>query len=217
MKYKLAIFDMDGTILNTIDDLADSLNVVLKEYDMPTHTVEEVKNFVGNGIHKLIERAVPKGSDNETIERVFDSYNRYYKEHCAVKTKPYDGIKETIIELKEAGVITAVVSNKADYGVQSLCEDYFDGLFDFALGEKEGVRRKPCPDSVNAVMEKFKTEKKDTVYIGDSEVDFETSRNANVDVIMVAWGFRDEKTIRDLGAKTIVHKPVEIKNIILNS
>ncbi|MCR5467849.1 MAG: HAD-IA family hydrolase [Lachnospiraceae bacterium] len=215
MKYELAIFDMDGTILDTIDDLADATNHVLEQYGMPLHTVDEVKGFVGNGIHKLIERAVAPGADEETVEKVFDSFNEYYKGHCAIKTKPYDGINETIEKLKAAGVITAVVSNKADYGVQSLCEEYFKGLFDYAVGDKNGQRRKPYPDSVFEVLEKFSIEKKDAVYIGDSEVDYKTAINAGLDSIMVTWGFREEKMLRELGAKTFAHNPEDVGKIIL--
>ncbi len=214
MRYKIAIFDMDGTILNTIDDLADSTNHILKEYNMPTHTVDEIKSFVGNGIHKLIERAVEKGTSDEVIEEVFNSFNAYYKDHCAIKTRAYDGIEKLICELKKEGVITAVVSNKADYGVQSLCKQYFDGLFDFAVGDKAGQRRKPYPDSVYAVLDKFKIEKKDAVYIGDSEVDVATAKNAGIDLFAVSWGFRTKDVLINEGASYIVDSPKELLKLM---
>lgn len=209
-KYKLAIFDMDGTILDTIEDLKNSTNYALREHGMPERSLAEVKRFVGNGIRRLLEQAVPAGTAPETIDEVFVTFNGYYKDHCADKTKAYDGILPLLKELRSKGIATAVVSNKADYGVQALCRDYFEGLFDYAVGEKAGVRRKPYPDSVFEVLKQFGTDKEDAVYIGDSEVDYETSVNAGMDVIMVAWGFRDEDFIRARGARCIVHEPKEI-------
>ncbi len=138
----------------------------------------------------------------------------YYKDHCAIKTCPYEGIPQVLQSLRRAGVLTAVVSNKADYAVKILCEDYFDGQFDFSVGELEGRRRKPYPDSVDAVMENFRIAKKDAVYIGDSEVDFQTAQNAGVDVIMVGWGFRDEDFLKEQGAKFVIHDPAEILDAI---
>ncbi|MGI6021203.1 MAG: HAD family hydrolase [Lachnospiraceae bacterium] len=214
MKYKIAIFDMDGTILNTIDDLADAMNYCLKCFDMPVRTVDEVRMFVGNGIHKLVERAVPEGTSDETLEEVFKLFNEYYKDHCAIKTRPYDGICEVIEALRKMGMKTAVVSNKADYAVKSLCRDYFPGLFDYSVGDREGQRRKPCPDSVNAVLDYFKLDKSEAVYLGDSDVDLETARNAGMDVIMVGWGFRDEAFLRAAGADTIIHHPTRILEIV---
>lgn len=214
MKYKLAIFDMDGTILNTLEDLADSMNYALVQHDMPQRTIDEVRRFVGNGIRKLVERAVPTGTEAAQVDEVFETFTAYYKEHCAIKTRPYEGIPEVLKQLRDIGVKTAVVSNKADFAVQSLCEDYFPGLFDFAVGDKEGQRRKPAPDSVNAVLDKFGMDKSQAVYIGDSDVDYETSQNADMDVIMVGWGFRDEEFILSKGAEFVIHKPDEIVEYI---
>lgn len=210
MRYKLAIFDMDGTILNTLEDLADCMNYSLVKHGYPRRTLAEVRSFVGNGIRKLVERSVPEGVSEKEIEDIFDTFNGYYKDHCAIKTKPYDGIPEVIQELKNRGILTAVVSNKADYAVKSLCDDYFKELFDFSVGDKEGQRRKPYPDSVNSVLEKFKLDKSEAVYIGDSEVDLQTAKNAELDVIMVGWGFRDEDFIKNRGASFVLHKPFEI-------
>lgn len=212
MSYKLAIFDMDGTILNTLEDLADTVNYSLTQYGMPNRTISEVRTFVGNGIRKLIERAVPDGTSEEEIDQVFHTFHEYYKDHCAIKTCPYDGIPETIQAIRDKGIKTAVVSNKADYAVKSLCEDYFKGLFDYSVGDKEGSRRKPYPDGVNEVLDFFGISKDDAVYIGDSDVDFETAKNAGTDVIMVGWGFRDEDFILSLGAKKVLHNPAEILN-----
>lgn len=215
MKYKLAVFDMDGTILNTLEDLADSTNYALKVNGLPERTIDEVRRFVGNGIRLLIERAVPTDTDKELTDKVFDTFKEYYKTNCAVKTRPYDGIKDVLLELRKAGCLTAVVSNKADFAVQDLCKDYFDNLFDFAIGEREGIKKKPAPDSVFEVLSKLNVEKDNAVYIGDSDVDFATSVNAGMDVIMVGWGFRDEEFLREKGAKRIIKQPSEILDIIL--
>lgn len=215
MRYKLAVFDMDGTILNTLEDLADSTNYALEANGLPKRTIDEVRRFVGNGIRLLIERAVPADSKPELVDKVFETFKKYYKTHCAVKTRPYDGIKEVLVSLRKAGCLTAVVSNKADFAVQDLCKDYFEGLFDFAVGEREGIKKKPAPDSVYEVLSKLKTKKEDAVYIGDSDVDFATSVNAGMDVIMVGWGFRDEEFLREKGAKRIIKQPSEILDIIL--
>lgn len=214
MKYKLAIFDMDGTILNTLDDLADSMNHCLRVHGLAERSLQEIRTFLGNGIHWLVECSVPDGTDAETLEKVYQTFLVYYKDHCAMKTRPYEGIPEVLQSLRRAGVLTAVVSNKADYAVKILCEDYFKGMLDFSVGELEGRRRKPYPDSVNAVLERFGTAKEDAVYIGDSEVDFQTAQNAGLDVIMVGWGFRDEDFLKAQGAESVIHDPAEILKLI---
>lgn len=213
--YKLAVFDMDGTILDTLEDLKDSVNYALSECGYPKRTYDEVRGFVGNGIRKLIERAVPKGTEIADIDRVHEVFTGYYKLHCADKTKAYDGIKPLIEKLRANGIKTAVVSNKADYGVQELCKQYFDGLFDYAVGEREGIRRKPAPDSVNEALRVLGIDKSEAVYIGDSDVDFETAVNAGLPCISVLWGFRDEEFLREKGAKLFVHDPAEIFDIIM--
>lgn len=213
--YKVAVFDMDGTILDTLEDLKDSVNYALAECGYPQRTYDEVRGFVGNGIRKLIERAVPKGTESADIDRVHEVFTGYYKLHCADKTKAYDGIKPLIEKLRANGIKTAVVSNKADYGVQELCKQYFDGLFDYAVGEREGIRRKPAPDSVNEALRALGMDKSEAVYIGDSDVDFETAVNAGLPCISVLWGFRDEEFLREKGAKLFVHDPAEIFDIIM--
>lgn len=213
--YKLAVFDMDGTILDTLEDLKDSVNFALAECGYPQRTYDEVRSFVGNGIRKLIERSVPAGTSVSDIDRVHEVFTGHYKIHCADKTKAYDGIKSLLEDLRANGVKTAVVSNKADYGVQELCKEYFDGLFDYAIGEREGIRRKPAPDSVNEALRVLGTPKNEAIYIGDSDVDFETAKNAELPCISVLWGFRDEEFLRSKGATLFVHKPSEILNIVL--
>ena len=214
MKYMIAIFDLDGTILNTLEDLADSTNYALKTCGYPERTMDEVRQFVGNGIRKLMERAVPEGTPVEEIDRVHETFTAHYKVHCADKTRPYDGIMELLQNLKKDGCKLAVVSNKADYGVQELCKQYFDGVFDFAVGEREGIRKKPAPDSVNEVLKTLGCSRDRAVYIGDSDVDMQTAANAQMDHIIVEWGFRDVPFLIAKGAKVLVEKPEEILEIV---
>ena len=214
MKYTIAIFDLDGTILNTLEDLADSTNYALKTCGYPERTMDEVRQFVGNGIRKLMERAVPEGTPVEEIDRVHETFTAHYKVHCADKTRPYDGIMELLQNLKKDGCKLAVVSNKADYGVQELCKQYFDGVFDFAVGEREGIRKKPAPDSVNEVLKTLGCSRDRAVYIGDSDVDIQTAANAQMDHIIVEWGFRDIPFLIAKGAKVLVEKPEEILEIV---
>lgn len=212
MKYDLYIFDMDGTILNTLEDLTDSVNYALKRAGFPVHSIENVRRFVGNGIKKLIERAVPNGATPEQIEAVYKDFREFYTIHCADKTIPYDGILELLQTLHENGCKTAVVSNKADFAVQELCKQYFDELFDYAIGEKKELNKKPAPDAVNLILQELQVDKSRAVYIGDSEVDLATARNAKLPCIAVNWGFRDEELLIENGANIIVSNPDEIMN-----
>jgi phosphoglycolate phosphatase len=207
MKYQLAIFDLDGTLLDTLGDLADSTNYIMRQYGYPERTITEVRSFVGNGIRKLLERSAPNGTSPEEIDRMFEMFKEYYRAHCADKTKPYDGIMELLHALKKKGVKLAVVSNKADYAVKALCEQYFPGYFDEAVGERVGIARKPAPDTVHEVLKNLKIDKSQAVYIGDSEVDVETAKNAEMDCIAVDWGFRDKEVLENAGAEIIVSTP----------
>ena len=215
MKYKIAIFDLDGTILNTIEDLADSLNYALAKNGYKERTVAETQSFLGNGLLMLVKRAIKPETSEEEAQKVLADLKAYYKIHCADKTKPYEGIPELLKDLKTADYLLAVVSNKADYAVQILCEQYFPGMFDLAVGERENVRRKPAPDSVNAVLAEFELKKADAVYIGDSDVDIETAENVGTDSILVAWGFRGADFLREKGAKNIVFDTEELKRCLL--
>ena len=213
-KYKLVIFDLDGTILNTLEDLADSLNAVFRMHALPERTIDEVRRFVGNGIRNLIIRAVPEGSGEEIIEKAYQDFVVYYKAHCAEKTAPYAGIPKLLSELKAAGYKTAVVSNKGDFAVQELCVQYFPGMFDMAAGEKEGVRRKPAPDAVNHVLKTLGIAREDAVYVGDSDVDIATAQNSEMDAVIVDWGFRDRAFLMEHGAKVIVSTPEELMTLL---
>lgn len=214
MKYELIIFDMDGTILNTLDDMADCLNHVLEANGFPKRTLSEVRSFVGNGIKKLVERGIPEGTPQKELEKVLQDFQTYYKAHCADKTQPYDGIVTLLKKLRLSGYQTAVVSNKIDDGVQALCRQYFNGLFDMAVGEQPSVRQKPAPDSVNKVLETLHVDRSKAVYIGDSEVDLATAQNACMDCIAVDWGFRDVEYLKSMGDAIIVSIPDEILGLV---
>lgn len=209
--YKTIIFDLDGTLLDTLDDLTDSTNAVLGKFGLKRRTREEVRAFVGNGIAKLIERAVGQDGMDRHAE-VLAEFKRYYGEHCAEKTAPYPGILSLLNALKEQGIKTAVVSNKADFAVKSLAKTYFDGLLLSAVGEDEekGIRKKPAPDSLLAVMEQLSAAAETTLYVGDSEVDIQTAKNARVDCLCVTWGFRDKAYLVEEGGRLFVDTAVEI-------
>lgn len=215
MKYKAAVFDMDGTILDTLKDLADAMNYELRKNGMPERTIDEIRRFVGNGIRKLIERAVPPETRPAVIDAIFADFVDYYKTHCEIATKPYAGIETLVKKLRQAGIKTAVNSNKADAAVQILCEKYFPNLFDLAVGEKEGIARKPAPDSVNEILRQFGVNKNEAFYIGDSDVDFETARNAGLDFIGVDWGFRGKDFLRACGAEKIAVNTEDVLEFIL--
>ena len=204
MKYKLAIFDLDGTILDTLEDLTDSTNHILSSNGYPIHIIDEIRSYVGNGIYMLIKRAVPKETEEKEIQRLFEQFVSYYKDHCAIKTKAYEGIKELLVALKEKGIKRAVISNKGDFAVKILIDDYFAGLFEISVGEKQGVRKKPYPDSVNEVLRELSVTKEEAVYIGDSEVDIQTAKNAGLACISVSYGFRSKEFLKENGASLIV-------------
>lgn len=214
MKYDLIIFDMDGTILNTLEDLKNSLNYVLQQAGYQTRTLEEVRTFVGNGIRKTIERALPSDIEEEKIDELFSLFMDYYAIHNTDNTKPYNGVIELLKELKHLGYKTAVVSNKQDSAVKSLCKKFFTGLFDVEIGEKENIAKKPEPDEVNEVLKILNIDRTKSIYIGDSEVDIQTAQNSKMKSIIVDWGFRDRKFLYEHGAEVIVSNPSEILDII---
>ena len=214
MKYSLAIFDMDGTILNTLDDMTDSLNEILTKYNLPLHTVDEVRFMVGNGIPKLIERAIPDGRSNSQYEKILADFIAYYEEHCAIKTAPYDGVVDCIKTLRAAGIKIAVNTNKVEPAAIALCDDYFPGLFDIISGSRPGMPPKPAPDGIYEILSRAgmdgKSDGQRAVFIGDSDVDMQTGMNAGLDVIGVDWGFRGRKFLEEHGAKVIMMKAAEL-------
>lgn len=215
MKYPLVIFDLDGTILDTLEDLHASTNAALSAFSMPERSLAEVRSFVGNGIRRLMELSVPEGTPAETIDRVQQFFTEHYKLHCNDKTRPYAGIHALIRELRQAGCRTAVVSNKDDYAVRALCELHFPHLFDAVVGSREGVRKKPAPDSVNEVLSQLSINRESAVYVGDSEVDQETAANAGMTLIAVTWGFRDEDLLRRIGCEVVVTNVQQLRQRLI--
>jgi len=214
MNIKAAIWDLDGTLLNTLDDLAASTNAALAANGLPTHTTDEVRMFVGNGIGKLIERAVPNGRENPKFQAVYDAFVAHYGAHSRDRTKPYDGILPMLDALAAQGVKLAIVSNKIDFAVKALSRDYFGGRMQAAIGDDPSRRRKPAPDSVLEAMRQLGVTRAETVYIGDSDVDYATAKNAGVDCILVEWGFRDRAFLESLGATVFAKKPEDILDIV---
>jgi phosphoglycolate phosphatase len=207
--YDAIIFDLDGTLLNTLEDLANSVNYALNKNGLPMRTIEEVRQFVGNGIGKLIERASGYSKELIQYELVLQDFKEHYKIHCNDNTCTYDGIDELLVTLKNDGIITAIVSNKAHFGVQELEKQYFKGVIDFALGEMENIAKKPAPDMVNVVIEKLQLKDKNVLYVGDSDVEIMTAKNSGLDIICVDWGFREREFLIQNGAKTIVSNTKE--------
>lgn len=210
MKMQTVIFDLDGTLLNTLEDLTDSVNLALQAQGFPPRTLEEVRSFVGNGVKKLISRAVPQGTSPEVVERCFESFRNYYGQGMENKTKPYDGILPLLESLKNQEISMAVVSNKYDPAVKHLCQKYFPGLIQVAIGESEETPKKPAPDGIYAALSQLNRPIETAFYVGDSEVDVETAKNAGMKCIAVTWGFRDRKTLEKAGADIILDRPEDI-------
>lgn len=203
------VWDMDGTILNTLEDLKDSVNFAVVSYGFKPYNQQEIRAMLGNGIKVLMELAVPNGYNNPKFDECFETFKQHYQLHMNDKTRPYDGIPEVMRKLKEKGYRQAVVSNKIDSAVQKLVETYYP-FIDIAIGERDGLQRKPQPDMVWAALDELNVKKEMAVYIGDSEVDLATAKNAGLDCISVAWGFRDIKMLRSIGAQVIVEKPRDL-------
>lgn len=209
-KYDVYIFDLDGTLLNTLGDLAASVNYALRYFGMPEHDICDVRRFVGNGVRKLIERAIDGGENNPLFEDVLAVFRKHYMEHGLDSTQPYPEILDMLAELKRRDCRIAVVSNKFDTATKSLCAHFFEGYVDVAIGEHEGVRKKPAPDMVEEVLAVLGVGKDKAVYIGDSDVDVATARNSGLPCISVLWGFRDRDFLVDNGAYTFVENAMEI-------
>lgn len=203
MRYNTILWDLDGTLLDTLDDLADSVNAALLKNDFPTRSREEIRSFVGNGMRRLIARAVPDGTSEADEARVRGDFEEHYRIHCNDKTKPYDGILPLLRRLHQAGVTMAIVSNKPDFAVRDLAKQYFDGLVDAAVGARDGVPTKPARDVIDLTLATLGRSGEGAVYIGDSEVDVATARAADLSGIAVSWGFRDEAVLRAAGAGQI--------------
>lgn len=209
--YNTFIFDLDGTLLNTLDDLAASVNYALRTHGMPERTLDEVRSFVGNGVRLLMERAIPEGSANPRFEETFATFRAYYMEHSLDTTRPYDGIPEMIHTLKQRGCRLAVVSNKFYAATQELIRHFFPEIT-VAIGEHEaeGIRKKPAPDTVFEALRQLGVSKEKAVYVGDSDVDLQTARNSGLPCISVLWGFRNRDFLLAHGATTFISHPEEL-------
>ena len=210
--FKVYIFDLDGTLLDTLSDLAASTNYALRTHGMPEHSIDDVRRFVGNGVRKLMERAIPDGEANPDFEATFATFRQHYMDHSLDTTKPYEGISETLTELKRRGCRLAVVSNKMMAATQELCRYFFPDTIEVAIGENEsqGIRKKPAPDTVFAALRKLGVGNGEAVYVGDSDVDIQTAANAGLPCISVLWGFRDRDFLIQHGAKTFISAPSEL-------
>lgn len=211
---KAIVFDMDGTLLDTLQDLTNAVNVALSKYGLPKKTVAEVCKVVGNGARNLVKGVVLEGEKHPNFEAIFEDYKAYYAEHCEEETKPYEGIWELLQELKKRKYKMAVVSNKPDGAVKVLAEKYFPGCFQVAIGDMEGYNRKPAPDLVYKALEELSASKEEAIYVGDSDVDLMTAMNAELPCVSVTWGFRDREFLMLHGASVFIDKPMELLELL---
>ena len=209
------IFDMDGTVLNTLDDLASSVNYVLTSFGLPAHCAEDYRLYFGNGIRYALKCAAPSGTEEETIDRMLPVFREHYNAHCLDRTGPYEGIPELMRGLREKGYKLAIVSNKIDSAVKELNARFFHDYVDVAIGEREGIRRKPAPDTVIQALAELKSVKDEAIYVGDSEVDLQTASNAGLPCITVLWGFRDKEFLAEQGATVFANTPKEVFELLM--
>lgn len=214
MKYKAIIFDLDGTLTDTLYDLMLSTNHALRQMGWPERTLDEVRQFVGNGVRRLMEQAVPSDTEEEEFEECFAIFQEHYVEHCQDHTALYEGIAPLLGELKSRGYKLAIVSNKLQPGVDELYQAFFRDTIQVAIGERPDVRRKPFPDMVELAMKELGVQPGECIYVGDSEVDMATARNAGLPCISVLWGFRDKDYLREIGAFHMVQTPAEILELV---
>ena len=212
MKYQTYIFDLDGTLLDTLGDLAASVNYALREHGMPEHSIDDVRRFVGNGVRLLMERAIPNGTANPDFEATFATFRQHYMQHSLDTTKPYEGIPEVLQELKARGCHLAVVSNKMMAATQELIRHFFSDTISVAIGENEtaGIHKKPAPDTIFEALHQLGVGQEDAVYVGDSDVDIQTAANSGLPCISVLWGFRDKDFLIRHGAKIFISAPSDL-------
>ena len=210
------VFDLDGTLLNTLEDLQDSVNFALERQSFPLRDLGEIRSFVGNGIRLLMERAVPENTDNETFEICFKDFCDYYKIHMEDKTAPYDGINDMLTNIKKAGFKTAIVTNKADFAAQDLCKRMFGENIDFVVGSSDDRPNKPAPDGVFYALEQLDSAIENTIFVGDADTDILTAKNAGLPSIGVLWGFRDREIIEEAGAEYIVENVKDLEKLLIS-
>lgn len=209
-EFETYVFDLDGTLLETLKDLAASTNYALRTHNMPEHSIENVRMFVGNGVKKLMERAIPNGIENPQFEDVYATFRQHYLEHNLDTTKPYEGIPELLAELKARGKKLAIVSNKFYAATQELARHFFPDTIEVAIGERENIKKKPAPDTVIEALRQLGASKETAVYIGDSDVDIMTAKNCDMPCVSVLWGFRDKEFLMEHGATFFVEKPCQL-------
>lgn len=215
-RIRAVVFDLDGTLLNTLEDLAAATNWALRSNGMPERTVDEVRQFVGNGVRRLIEQAVPAGTDEARFEHTFSDFKHYYVAHCQDKTCLYDGVAEMLQVLKAQGYHLAIVSNKLQAGVDELYERYFRETVQVAVGERPAMQRKPAPEMVLTALEAMGVDASEAVYVGDSDVDLATARNSGLPCISVLWGFRDKTFLEAHGATCFIERPDQLPTLLLS-
>lgn len=213
--YKTVIFDLDGTLLNTLADLSNAVNFALREFSFPERTTEEIRSFIGNGVVKLMERSTPDGNDDKTQEECLAVFRKHYLEHMADNTAAYDGVSDVLKKLRDKGIKTAVVSNKLHSAVVGLCDEYFPSLIDVASGVTTEDERKPSPVNVIKAMESCESDRQNTIYVGDSEVDVQTAHAAYIKCIGITWGFRDKEALLANGCDFIAESADELLNMLL--
>ncbi len=213
--YKAVVFDLDGTLLNTLDDLAASVNAALSAHGMPSRTLDEVRRFVGNGVAKLVARAVPDGTDEDTVAAVLATFRAYYAAHNLDKTAPYDGIPAMLAALHAAGLKLAIVTNKLESATADLRAHFFADTVAVALGDIPDRPCKPAPDSTLAALAQLGVAPDEAVFVGDSDVDVLTAKNAGLPCVAVTWGFRDAAFLRESGATVLADTPDELTTLIL--
>ena len=201
-------------MLNTLEDLTDAVNVTMREFSYKEHTLEEVKSFVGNGMKNLIKKAISEEKDEQKIKKVFEFYKGYYSRNSDKKTRPYNEIFDLLSILKEKGIKMAIVSNKNHNSVLDLREKYFKDYIEFAFGDMEGEKRKPHPDLLLKAMKELGGDTSNTIFVGDSEVDLLTAKNADVLPVLVTWGFREREFLYQMGAREFIDNPMELLNIL---
>jgi len=204
------VFDLDGTLLDTLTDLAASANYALRSCGMPEHSTDDVRRFVGNGVRMLMVRAVPNGESNPRFEEAFSVFRQHYMQHCLDTTRPYPGIMEVLSQLKEKGMMLAIVSNKMQAATEELRQHFFSQYIDVAIGESAGIRRKPAPDTVNEALRRLGISHNEAIYVGDSDVDIATARAAMMPCASVLWGFRDRQFLLSHGATRLLASPEEL-------
>lgn len=217
LKDHAIIFDLDGTLLDTLDDLTASVNAAMAACGLPPHSRDEVRNFVGNGVMRLIERCVEGGQENPQFKKAYGAFRLHYASHCQEHTAPYEGIIQMLGKLRIQGVPVAVVSNKFDAAVKKLCDAYFSGLVPVAIGEKDGVNKKPAPDTVLAALKQLKMPVESAIYVGDSEVDIQTAHNAGTGLISVCWGFKTREFLTENGAVKIAETPGQLYDMLVET